>query len=238
MLECVTADDFGMRPDWDAAILEALRRGVVTSVSVVPNGATFEPAMRALRRRFPKTRVAAHLNLVHGSPLTGPATAFAGSIGPVLVRYAAGRVSRAAVEREWAAQIQRVVTSWGRVDALNGHYHLHLLPGLTGAVTRLAQRFSHPRVRVLDGTLGWGPRVVALRAASARAERHWTAAGLEVLSGRGARDSARLGLDKWRAALTGLDRGRVEIICHPGQGAEESAALRSAELLAMLERAA
>jgi chitin disaccharide deacetylase len=65
----VNADDFGMAPGVNRAILEAHRTGIVTSTSLLANGAAFDEAAAAARAT-PTLAVGVHLNLTQGRPLS------------------------------------------------------------------------------------------------------------------------------------------------------------------------
>ncbi len=59
----VNADDFGMSPEVDRAILQAHREGIVSSTTVMANCATDLRALKGLG-------VGLHCNVTHGRPLT------------------------------------------------------------------------------------------------------------------------------------------------------------------------
>ena len=62
----VTADDFGMCPERDRGILEAHRRGVVTSASLLVTGGSVASAVRAASEQG--MQLGLHLNLSEGPP--------------------------------------------------------------------------------------------------------------------------------------------------------------------------
>jgi len=244
----ITGDDLGLRADWDAGIFEALRYGVVTSTSIVTNGGTYGSAARALREGGFECGV--HLNLTHGEPLSPAAEVrslvdgrghFPGSIGRFLLRYARRTVRLREVALEWERQLQRAVDDGLRPSHLNGHYHVHALPDLFRLTVDLARRFGIRWVRVPDeppwhahGPGAW-VRVGALWLLGRRNRRMRGSGAVGLIPCRGHAASGALGLAAWRALLDHLGRRTpkglaIEVSCHPGQIAEESAALLSREL--------
>jgi hypothetical protein len=62
----VTADDYGMCPERDRGILEAHRRGIVTSASLLVTGGSVASAVRAASEQG--MQLGLHLNLSEGPP--------------------------------------------------------------------------------------------------------------------------------------------------------------------------
>src|SRR5438445_12578612 len=68
----VTADDLGLSPGVTRGILEAHKRGVVRSASLMVTCAA-SPEAAALSRMEPDLEVGLHLDLVGGEPVSDPA---------------------------------------------------------------------------------------------------------------------------------------------------------------------
>src|SRR5260370_16984488 len=64
----VNADDFGWSEGVNRGIVEAYRNGIVTSATVLANGAAFDGATQ-LARQERRLGVGVHLNLSDGAPL-------------------------------------------------------------------------------------------------------------------------------------------------------------------------
>src|ERR1044071_2461422 len=64
----VNADDFGYTAGINRAIVDAHHTGMVTSTSLMANGAAFEDAIEHARRT-PGLDIGCHLNLVEGIPI-------------------------------------------------------------------------------------------------------------------------------------------------------------------------
>jgi hopanoid biosynthesis associated protein HpnK len=152
----INADDLGLTVGVNNGIFDAHDRGVLTSASVFANAAATGDALaRALRR--PSLGVGCHLTLVDGRP-TLPAAhvpsliegdgRFRGSWKPFIVSCLLGRISLREVEQELTAQIERVRSAGLTITHLDAHKHVHAYPPIFAIVTRLAERFRIPVVRV------------------------------------------------------------------------------------------
>jgi predicted glycoside hydrolase/deacetylase ChbG (UPF0249 family) len=142
----VTADDLGLTAGVTRGILEAHRRGVVRSTSLlVTYPAAQESAALALGE--PDLEVGLHLDLVGGQPASDPASVPSlcdedGRFYPLPVftrRVFTGRVRAAELAAELRAQSARA-RSWG-VPALawDSHRHVHLLPPVARVVGHVAR---------------------------------------------------------------------------------------------------
>jgi predicted glycoside hydrolase/deacetylase ChbG (UPF0249 family) len=152
----INADDLGLTTGVNDGIFDAHDRGVLTSASVFANApATGDALARALRR--PSLGVGCHLTLVDGRPTLPSAHVpslieddgrFPSSWKPFVVSCLLGRISLVEVERELTAQIDRVRSAGLTLTHLDVHKHVHAYPPIFAIVTRLAERFRIPVVRV------------------------------------------------------------------------------------------
>src|SRR3990172_4904703 len=141
----VNADDFGLTEKINEATVEGHRGGIITSTTLLANGAAFETAVR-LARLESDLGVGVHLNLSEGYPLCQPCrlaslTNEKGSLylSPVgLVRkLASGRINLGQVELELRAQIEKVKCACIEATHLDGHKHFHYFPPFLEIVIRL-----------------------------------------------------------------------------------------------------
>lgn len=229
----VNADDMGMRAAWDTEIAAAVERGVVTSVSVSTSGATYPRARGTLATMG--VDVGVHLDLVSGRPRSAPRDVpslvdargtFPGRWPHVVARYLARALSLREVELEWGRQVQCAFEDGLAPTHLDGHYHLHALPGLFEIATRIAARHGIRHVRIPSEP----PRGVKAALLWALGRRARGQAPVPIVHCRGIDRAGHLGLHEWRAILGSLPAGVTEIVCHPGQSAREDAALRSSTL--------
>ena len=152
----VNADDFGLHAAVNRGILAAHTEGIVSSTSLMAGGAAFDDAVR-IARHCPQLGVGVHLTLVGARPvlpvaevssLLDEAGDFYGSYPLFIKRFLRGKIRLAEVERELAAQIDRVRMAGIQPSHLDSHQHLHVLPGIGGLVLDLARRFSIRAIRI------------------------------------------------------------------------------------------
>jgi chitin disaccharide deacetylase len=260
----VNADDFGIAEAVNRGIVEAHDRGIVTSTSLMAGGPAFAHAVDLARSR-PRLSVGVHLTLTELEPLANGAGA-ATLLGPdgrflphatqLAARVLRGGLDVAAVRAELEAQIRRVLDAGIAVSHLDGHQHVHVLPGVAPVVAELAAHFGiravrHPAERVRGYMLRrWRgakrlAEQVALSCVTAasplRHLKHADEFGGFFFGGQ---------LDESNLAviLASLPRhGTAEIMCHPGADdmrsdgawqyswAAERAALVSPRIRALLE---
>jgi predicted glycoside hydrolase/deacetylase ChbG (UPF0249 family) len=239
----VNADDLGWSEGVNRGIAEAHRHGIVTSTSLLANGPAFVLAVE-LARTTPGLGVGVHLNLSDGPPAAERETVtsllsdngeFAGSPESLLLRIARRGVDLGDVEREWEAQISKVREAGVSPTHLDGHKHVHMLPGLFEIALRLAKRHEIPAVRVaheessLRTALAAGPdqnagvvirqgvqaRGLKLLAPDARemAERAGIATADYFCGIAQTGELTRLGVER---LLRALPEGTTELMVHPG----------------------
>jgi hopanoid biosynthesis associated protein HpnK len=234
----VNADDFGYTSGVNRAIVDAHRTGIVTSTSLMATGAAFEDAVAAAQRN-PSLDLGCHLNLVEGAPLCAPQQI------PHLVdsdgrfynlvelgaRVVLGLVPMREVERELAAQIEKILAAGVRPSHLDTHQHTHLHPSVAEVVARLGHRYGIRWVRRLCENCtpplregAWRRRVVAaasclfVSSLQRKMDRH----GLRTPDAfTGFVLTGRLTMSGLRATLEYLPEGITELMCHPGYCDEE-----------------
>ncbi len=243
----VNADDLGWTAGVNRGIAEAHRHGIVTSASLLANGSAFASGVE-VARSTPGLGVGVHLNLSDGAPvaarelvtsLVNDAGEFEGGPENLLLRIASRGLALHEVEQEWEAQIEKVRDAGIQPTHVDGHKHVHMLPGLFEIALRLAKRYAIAAIRVAH-------EASSLRAALSTGEQLHTAAvlkqgvqarGLKLLA-RDAREQAeRVGIstadyfcgiaqtgemtkDGVAQLLRNLPEGTTELMCHPGYADE------------------
>jgi predicted glycoside hydrolase/deacetylase ChbG (UPF0249 family) len=170
----VTADDLGLSTGVTQGILEAHRKGIVRSASLL---VTFEASAEgaAVARREPELEVGLHLDLVGGTPVSEPSAVPSlidpdGRFWPLAEfarRVVTGRIRAAELASEIRAQATRA-REWGIAPlAWDSHRHTHLMPPVAGVVGRIARDEGVRWIRRARSPRSWtGPKEAALRAAT------------------------------------------------------------------------
>jgi predicted glycoside hydrolase/deacetylase ChbG (UPF0249 family) len=234
----VNADDLGLTVGVNDGIFDAHDRGIVSSASIFANAPATPDAITRSRSR-PSLGVGVHLALVDGAPILPPARVptlvhgdgrFPASWKPFIVRCLQGRVALNEVERELAAQVDRIRSEGLRVTHLDAHKHVHAFPPIFAIVVRLAARFRIPVVRVPYERWSpvWGDkrqRQIARRQSflnlamlpwARRNYRMAAAHGIRTPHFTGRTHTGVMSIEALVATIRRLPPGVTELMVHPG----------------------
>ena len=165
----MNADDFGLAPGVNRAILELHAAEVLTSATLMAQAAATEEAVN-MALAMPTLGVGCHIVLVDGSPVsdknkipslvdrtTGDFllffffffffffysarshTDFHPTLGSFLSRHFTARIRSAEVEAEAAAQIALLQSYGLRLTHIDTHKHVHMFPAILRPVIRAAK---------------------------------------------------------------------------------------------------
>jgi predicted glycoside hydrolase/deacetylase ChbG (UPF0249 family) len=221
----VTADDVGLHEAMTRGALEAHRQGIVTACSVVSNGRAFDHAIDALKG-VPSIEIGIHLTLVEETPLSQPKRVpslvtsrgtFLRGYSAFAERYFTGRIRRDDVEREFRAQLERLLLTGLRVAHVNGHQHLHLFPRVFDVVMKLAAEYRVGYVRIVSD-VGGRPSIgrrLALTALNRLGRR--ARGNAKVVTNRDTIGVAEAGHLTTERLIRLLERvgPATELVCHP-----------------------
>ena len=158
-------DDFAATRRMTEGMLDRWKHGCLDGFSIMANGDAVEFGQSALQAEPSRSaRLVAHLNLSEGASSVPPAQV------PLLVdlngmlRHGFGSLALAwllggrkhrqslvaQVELEWRAQIRTIARLVGprKLDGIDGHVHVHMLPFLFPVAARLASEFGISTIRV------------------------------------------------------------------------------------------
>lgn len=235
----VNGDDFGLTPGVNRGIVDAHRQGVLTSASLLARAPATEEAI-ALAASEPALGVGCHLALVDADPVLAPESipTLVGGDGRLRPTWQSfmrdlvlGRVSTNEIERELAAQIERVAAAGVRLTHLDSHKHVHAYPPIFAIVARLRARFAIPALRVPVERPAFslflshlGRRATGRQAAENLLLAWWGRADRALALASGAAAPAFLGrIDTGHVTAAALDSivgrlrdGTNELMLHPG----------------------
>jgi predicted glycoside hydrolase/deacetylase ChbG (UPF0249 family) len=201
----VNADDCNLTGGVTRGILEAHRRGLVTSTTVMVNLPGLERT-RDLVRSAPALDVGLHLNLTFGPPVLSPA-----SLSSLV--DASGRFIRdpprqaqtgdpVQMRQELEAQAARFRTVFGRSPShVDSHHHLHRFAPVLEVVLDLAASLGLP-LRAVSPEMasqirGRGVAAPDRMVGDVGPEPYWTR-------------------ERLRTTIASLEEGVTELVCHPG----------------------
>ncbi len=231
----ITADDFGILPEVNDAVLAGYENGVITSAGLRVTATASSSAMVSASLR-PDLAVGLHLVLCEGQAtlprrhipnLVNSAGRFVGRPLEAAWLYRQGGGLRAELTAEIHAQLEKFLASGLAMTHISGHYHLHLHPTVLSIIKELAGEYPIPALRKPCGKVvqregrralpGWqrAIEVGAMRRilgwGRLRAFRFPGPTKVETLSvERPATEYAVI--DRLCAA----GRGLTEFVCHPG----------------------
>lgn len=245
----ICADDYGLGPAIDRGILGLVELGRITALSALVTPRRWPLAAAALRdASLGDVAVGLHFNLTEGEPLSDALRRDWPRFPPLhtlLLRAALGRLP-ASLADEFQAQLRRFVDSVGHAPAfIDGHQHVHALPGVRPFVLAAARSLSLPvrnTGRVGGPGFGFKRRVIEACGGQALA-REMRAQGIAhapalvgVYDFHPEADYRRL----MRAWLRAAPDGAL-LFCHPALGGDDAgdpiAAARRREMTYLAGRA-
>jgi len=224
----IHADDFGLAPGINRAIIDGFLSGALSSASIMVGGEAAGEAL-AWAAAHPEYDFGVHLNATQGRPvlpvervpsLVGRDGRFR-PLGAFVSRGMFRRIRVAELEAEWRAQIARVRQAGVKISHLDSHQHVHLIPAI---FRKLAVRLAEDEglaVRTMHGpVVHRGPRLDVKGALLALATRVGLGRRFRyVVRSRGAGTSLRdaATLEGLKAVLRDARPGRTyELVVHPG----------------------
>ena len=250
----IIADDLGLNKSINDGIIFLLKGAKIDGASLMANGPAFDDAVhRCLEVELPnigvhpvrsslaevqrtralsasETSYGIHLVLVEERPITQ--TVFPKNHRIFFIKYILGLISLKKVEAELMAQLNKCIQAGIKPSFINSHQHLHLLPGITEIVVKLAKERQIPYIRIvnepfsfLGGKLFRKLQLLFLNFLSAIAKRKVRKAGLVCndfsvgfvnagnLSDRDIKSAKEL-LKKYPDKI-------IELGCHPGHENDE-----------------
>jgi chitin disaccharide deacetylase len=244
----VNADDFGFTGGINRAILEAHQATIVTSATLMAQGAEFDEAVR-LAQSCPSLSVGCHVVLIGGSPVLPPQEVpslvsdqagqggFRDGWGGFASAALGGRLMAREIEAEATAQIRKLQSAGIAVTHVDTHQHVHIFPQVLQPVLQAAKACGVRAVRN-----PFEPARLGLLGKEFRLARRWLGIGmLNAFAGtfrRMVRDAGIISPDGifgvvttgrcnarlFRHMIEHLPGGTWELVCHPGY---DDAQLRS-----------
>ena len=244
----VNADDFGLTPGVNRAIIELHAAGLVTSTSLMARAGATDEAIE-LARATPSLGVGCHVVLVDGEPVLPPEKIrslvdartgqFPHTLTAFLARLFTGRIRAEEIEAEAAAQIAHLQQRGVRLTHIDTHKHAHIFSAVLRPVLRAARAAGlravrHPfepewAVRAAVGApLARVAELTVLRRLAPRSrqiltqEGFFSTDGTIAMAATGTLDPAAL-----RSLLGQLPAGTWELVTHPGYNDADLARVRT-----------
>jgi predicted glycoside hydrolase/deacetylase ChbG (UPF0249 family) len=240
----VNADDFGIAPGVNRAILELHAAEVLTSATLMAQASATEEAVN-MALAMPSLGVGCHIVLVDGSPVSELRSIPSlidrgtGAFHPTLVgflkRLYTFRISAAEIEAEAAAQIAHLQSYGLRLTHIDTHKHLHMFPPVLRAVLRAAKAAGICAVRnpfepvwslnaTADAPEMRRAEVIFLRRFESKFRRIVAEEGFVTTEGAvGVLATGTVNIATVNALVNGMPEGTFEFVTHPGYRDEQLA---------------
>jgi hopanoid biosynthesis associated protein HpnK len=233
----ITADDFGLSPGVNAAVVKGWRDGILTCASIMPAGAAFDEAVN-IARRNPGLQVGLHLTLLQGQSvlphaqipdLVNETGNFSDNPMAAGMRYFFDKGLYKQLKQEIEAQIQRVVDTGIPLSHIDGHLNIHLHPTVFAFLTELMPRYGITSFRLsrerlchnlrFDRQRRMGKTIerIIFGALANHARPHLKQLGIRYAGEvKGVLNSGRMTEEYILQILDGLNEGLTELYFHPG----------------------
>lgn len=240
----VNADDFGLAPGVNRAILELHAAEVLTSATLMAHAACTEEAVK-MALAMPTLGVGCHIVVVDGTPvsdkraissLIDPGTGlFYSTMSSFLKRLFTARIRSAEVEAEAAAQIALLQSFGLRLTHVDTHKHMHMFPGILRPVLRAAKAAGIHAIRnpfepvwslnaTTDAPEVRRAEVILLRRFESRFRRIAEEEGFQTTDGAvGVLATGSVNIATVNALVTAMPEGTFELVSHPGYRDEQLA---------------
>ena len=240
----LNADDFGYTRGINEAIARAHREGVLTSTTLMANGAAFEDAVERAKR-LPELGVGCHFVLVGGNSVANPEEIpslasregkLPESLPALVARVTSGKIRGEDIEREFRAQIAKIRRAGIEPTHFDSHKHTHAHPRVFAAIAAAAREAGIRRVRnpferlrdsrmLLKGVPLFSKQFLATMAARISARPFRRILEREGLSAPdrflGLAITGGIGPEVLRRMTAATGEGVTEIMLHPGLYDEE-----------------
>lgn len=233
----MNADDFGLAPGVNRAILELHAAEVLTSATLMAQAAATEEAVN-MALAMPTLGVGCHIVLVDGAPVSDkmkiPSLVdrttgfFHPTLGSFLSRLFTARTRSAEIEAEAAAQIALLQSYGLRLTHVDTHKHMHMFPAILRPVIRAAKAAGIFAIRnpfeplwSLNATTNAPDvrraEVILLRRFEAKFRRIVREEGLQTTDGAvGVLATGTVNIATVNTLITAMPEGTFELVSHPG----------------------
>ena len=156
------ADDFGISKGVNAAIVEAYNDGILNSASLMVNQKYASEAVD-LATQMPNLKLGLHLNLTNEYP-AAPKEKIPllvdkngklknGFVNLLILSFLHPFDFAKQIETEIRAQVQKYQAFGLELNHIDGHRHVHLIPGVFKVVRKVAEENNVKRIRTMNENL-------------------------------------------------------------------------------------
>jgi predicted glycoside hydrolase/deacetylase ChbG (UPF0249 family) len=203
-----TADDWGLTPEVNQGILELARQGVIRRVSIMAKTAHIDHGLKELLE-VPGIQLGLHFDLTYG--ISSPTQVLFQWLNPFSDRERL----RSHARTEFEEQLAYLKTKNIPISYIDGHHHIHLVPGILDAISEPLRNTEIRSSRCPYDPSLWLTSKSALNVLSLLASRKLKQLGLTSLPCFYPQNDHFLDPGRLRAAL--IRHPDFEIIVHPAR---------------------
>jgi len=220
----VNADDFGLTEEINKGIIRCYQEGILRSASILANGIAFEDAV-LLARENKGLGIGVHLCLVEERPVLSAEEisslidengCFPKNYIKFLIKFCFKKIKPLDIEKEFDAQIKKVICAQVRPTHLDSHQHIHMIPSIFNIVLKLAKKYDIKSIRLVQSGECYLCRLFLCFFAfhNKKKLKKNNMSYPEYFLGFDNRGNLNYSiLGRW---LRNLNFGTTEIMCHPG----------------------
>ncbi len=223
----INADDLGMAPCINQAVVQGIKKSVITSTSLTSNGPSFHSLDPFL---FSDVSMGLHATFTDGTPVlpADKVTTLVDRKGRFInkwqffFKYSNGRISLKQLQQELQAQFDRAVAAGFEIDHLDSHHHIHCLPAVYHLFDKLAKQNHIQKIRTFRAPV-WNRKAPLITLVHYMSNR--------INEGYQSHSTAFWGFEFMRAKdkqkclqyiLHRLKPGWNELMCHPAVSVDNS----------------
>jgi chitin disaccharide deacetylase len=157
----INADDFGLKPSVNSAIIELFKNGVINSTTLMSNMPSFGDAVELAYKNHITDRIGIHLNLEKGHLLTTDIQSVElfkrenkfGFKGKRNNLFLLSKNEEYLIYKEFSAQIERIKNAGISITHIDTHHHIHEIFSITMIVIALLRKYNIPSMRILNNLI-------------------------------------------------------------------------------------
>jgi hopanoid biosynthesis associated protein HpnK len=244
----VNADDFGIAPGVNRAILELHAAEVLTSATLMAQAPFSEEAVK-MALAMPSLGIGCHIVLVDGTPVSEPRSvpslidrntgSLHATLGAFLTRHFTARIRAADIEAEASAQIALLQSYGLRLTHVDTHKHTHMFPAVLRPVLRAAKAAGIHAIRnpfepiwslnaTTDAPDLRRAEVILLRRFEAKFRRIVAEEGFTTTDGAvGVLATGTINIATVNSLVSAMPEGTFEFVSHPGYRDEHLARMNT-----------
>lgn len=150
----INADDLGYGSEVNREIEDCIKKGVITSCTLIANAPGFDDGVR-IAKRYSQISVGVHLNLVEFAPLTNLKVFKKHNIVDADGNFLDGAIFvvpideelKQAVYEEWDAQVAKILAVGIVPTHVDSHQHTHTIVTLQDVLCKVLDKYQIKRVR-------------------------------------------------------------------------------------------